>query len=113
MALPIRARLAIVCATLVGALLLGLGTLVYLRFEGDLRGAADDGLLPRATALVEDPTSGPTLATDPSDVGDIFGQVLTRDGTVLSTTPGLAPGPVVPTTGLSAIDGPRYLDAVV
>jgi len=113
MALPIRARLAIVCATLVGALLLGLGTLVYLRFEGDLRGAADDGLLPRATALVEDPTSGPTLATDPSDLGDIFGQVLTRDGTVLSTTPGLAPGPVVPTTGLSAVDGPRYLDAVV
>ena len=113
MALPIRARLAIVCAALVGALVLGLGTLVYLRLEADLRAAADDGLLPRATAVVEEPPSGPTLAIDPSDVGDIFSQVLARDGTVLATTPGLGPGPVVPTTGLGALDGPRYFDSVV
>ena len=113
MELPIRARLAIVCAALVGALVLGLGTLVYLRLEADLRAAADDGLLPRATAVVEEPPSGPTLAIDPSDVGDIFSQVLARDGTVLATTPGLAPGPVVPTTGLGALDGPRYFDSVV
>ena len=93
MELPIRARLAIVCAALVGALVLGLGTLVYLRLEADLRAAADDGLLPRATAVVEEPPSGPALAIDPSDVGDIFSQVLARDGTVLATTPGLGPGP--------------------
>jgi len=111
--LPIRARLAIVCAALVGALVLGLGTLVYLRLEADLRAAADDGLLPRATAVVEEPPSGPTLAIDPSDVGDIFSQVLARDGTVLATTPGLGPGPVVPTTGLGALGGTRYFDSVV
>ncbi len=113
MALPIRARLAIVCAALVGALVLGLGMLVYLRLEADLRAAADDGLLSRATTLTEEPPSGPTLATDPSDVGDIFSQVLALDGTVLATTPGLAPGPVVRTAGLGALDGPRYFDAVV
>ena len=113
MELPIRARLAIVCAALVGALVLGLGTLVYLRLEADLRAAADDGLLPRATAVVEEPPSGPTLAIDPSDVGDIFSQVLARDGTVLATTPGLGPGPVVPTTGLGVLDGTRYFDTVV
>jgi heavy metal sensor kinase len=113
MALPIRARLGLVCAALVGALVVGLGTLVYLRLEADLRAAADDGLLPRAAALEDAPPSGPTLETDPTDVGDVFGQILTRDGTVLSTTPGLASGPIVPTTGFGGLDGPRYFDARV
>jgi two-component system OmpR family sensor kinase len=113
MALPIRARLALVCAALVGALVLGLGMLVYLRLEADLRAAADDGLLPRAAALEEAPPNGPTLETDPTDVGDVFGQILTRDGTVLSTTSGLASGPIVPTTGFGGLDGPHYFDALV
>jgi heavy metal sensor kinase len=87
--------------------------LVYLRLEADLRAAADDGLLPRAAALEEAPPNGPTLETDPTDVGDVFGQILTRDGTVLSTTSGLASGPIVPTTGFGGLDGPHYFDALV
>src|SRR5438128_12004410 len=82
MRLPIRTRLAIVCAALVGVLVIGLGTIVYLRLEADLRAAADDGLLPRAESLVEDPPSDSDIPADPTDVGDIFGQILDRDGTV-------------------------------
>jgi heavy metal sensor kinase len=110
--LPIRDRLALVCGALVGAIVLGLGALVYLRLEADLRAAADDGLLSRAELLLVTPASGSTLAVGTSDVGDIFGQVLSRDGTVLATTTGLS-GPVVATTELGAVDGPRYFDAIV
>jgi heavy metal sensor kinase len=113
MALPIRVRLAVVCGVLVGALVLGLGALVYLRFEADLRAAADDGLLSRAEALVGDPTNGSTLAAGSSDVGDIFAQVLTRDGTVVATTPGLAPDAVVAPNEIGALNGPHYFDTVV
>jgi heavy metal sensor kinase len=113
MTLPIRDRLALVCGALVGGIVLGLGALVYLRLESDLRATADDGLLSRAEVLVETPASESILTVGPSDVGDIFGQVLTRDGTVLAATNGLPSGPVVGTTELGAIDGPRYFDAVV
>ena len=54
MTLPIRHRLALVCAGLVAVLIVGFGTLVYLRLEADLTAATDDELRTRAEALVED-----------------------------------------------------------
>jgi two-component system OmpR family sensor kinase len=116
MALPIRARLAVVCGALVGGLVLGLAAIVYLRLEADLRAAADDGLLSRAEAIDQDPANvpdGSTLAVSPSDVGDIFGQVLMRDGRVVATTPGIATDGLVATTELGSISAPHYFDAVV
>ena len=113
MALPIRARLAIVCGVLVGGLVLGLGTVVYLRLEADLRAAADDGLLTRAADLVSEPATGSVLDVGPSDVGDIFAQVVTRDGTVVASTAGLGPDAMVSPQELVGIDGPRYRDALV
>jgi heavy metal sensor kinase len=113
MTLPIRARLAIVCATLVGALVIGLGTLVYLRLEADLRAAADDGLLSRAEELAADPERGSTIDMGASDVGDIFAQILSGDGTVLATTPGLGPGSIVAAVELGALDRPRYHEMIV
>jgi two-component system OmpR family sensor kinase len=113
MSLPIRARLALVCGALVGVLVVGLGAIVYLRLEADLRAAADDGLQPLAASLVEEPPSGPTIAADPSDVGDIFGQVLSRDGRVVAMTADLDLGPLMTPADIAALDGPRYLDAVI
>jgi heavy metal sensor kinase len=113
MTLPIRARLAVVCGVLVGGLVLGLGTLVYLRLEADLRAAADDGLLSRAEALVQESANESTLAAGPSDIGDIFAQFLTREGKVVATTPGLVSDPIVATKGLGPLTGPAYLDALV
>ena len=113
MALPIRARLAIVCGVLVGGLVLGLAAVVYLRLEADLRAAADDGLLTRAADLVSEPPTGSVLDMGPSDVGDIFAQVVGRDGTVVASTAGLGPDSIVPPQELGALDGPRYRDALV
>jgi heavy metal sensor kinase len=113
MALPIRARLAVVCATLVGALVLGLGTIVYLRLEADLRASVDDELRLRAETIVREPVSGSILAVGPSDVGDVFAQLLTRDGAVIAMTPGLGPDAIPAPDELGAIDGPRYLETFV
>jgi heavy metal sensor kinase len=113
MTLPIRARLALVCAALVGALVIGLGTLVYLRLEGDLRASADDQLASRAEELAAELPDGPTIDPGPSDVGDVFAQVLTRDGTIVAATPGLLPASVVTASDLAALDGPRYLEMTV
>jgi two-component system, OmpR family, sensor kinase len=113
MTLPIRTRLALVCAALVGALVIGLGTLVYLRLEADLRTSADDQLATRAEELAADLPSGPTIDSGPSDVGDVFAQVLKRDGTIVATTPGLLPASVIQADDLVALDGPRYLEMTV
>src|SRR5436190_4255618 len=113
MTLPIRARLAVVCGALVGILVIGLGLLVYLRLEADLRASADDGLLPRAESLAADPPTDALVDPEPTDVGDIFGQILKRDGSVVASTPGVAPGPIVSTAGLATLDGARYFDAIV
>jgi len=113
MTLPIRARLAVVCAGLVGALVIGLATLVYLRLEADLRAAADDGLVSRAEQLVAEPPSGSTIEAGPSDVGDVFAQIVTRDGRIVATTPGLAPGSIAEASDLRSLDGPRYLERTV
>jgi signal transduction histidine kinase len=113
MTLPIRARLAIVCGILVGAMVIALGALVYLRLEADLRAAADDGLASRADQLVAEPPSGSVVDPGPSDVGDVFAQILTRDGAVVATTPGLPAGPVVPLGDLQGLVAPRSFEMTV
>ncbi|MEO5940679.1 MAG: histidine kinase dimerization/phospho-acceptor domain-containing protein, partial [Candidatus Limnocylindrales bacterium] len=113
MTLPIRTRLALMCAVLVGGLVLGLGTVVYLRLEADLRAAADDGLLGRAEQLVQEPPDGATIDLGPSDVGDIFAQILSGDGTVVANTPGFPPVPAVPLSDLPGIEGPHYREMTV
>ena len=112
MTLSIRARLALVCAVLVGAMVVGLGATVYLRLEADLRAAADDGLVTRAEELVNQPVTGDTIDIGPSDVGDIFAQVLAADGRVIATTPGLE-GDAFPPSDLALVSGDSIRETVV
>jgi len=101
--LPIRARLALVCAVLVAAIVVALGALVYLRLEADLRAAADDGLATRAATLLDEPIGAATIDIAPSDVGDILAQVLSPNGSIVAASPGLD-GPVLTSADLASID---------
>jgi two-component system OmpR family sensor kinase len=112
MTMPIRHRLAIVCAALVSALIVGLGALVYVRLEADLLGAVDDELRTRATAIVND-GNGPDLDISPTDVGDIFAQRVARDGRVLASTPGLLPEALLTPAELSAVQDPHVSEGVI
>jgi two-component system OmpR family sensor kinase len=110
--LSIRGRLALVCALLVGAMVIGLGAIVYLRLEADLRAAADDGLVTRAEELLNQPVAGDTMDIGPSDVGDIFAQVVAADGRVVATTPGLQ-GDVLAPSDVATVDGDSIREIVV
>ena len=111
MTLPIRHRLALVCAGLVAALIVGLGALVYLRLEVDLTAATDDELQTRADALVND--GDPNIAVSATDVGDIFAQRVQRDGGVDASSPGFAGAPLLPISDLAALEQPRFVEATV
>jgi heavy metal sensor kinase len=93
-------------------MVVGLGAIVYLRLEADLRAAADDGLVTRAEELINQPVAGPTIDIGPSDVGDIFAQVVAADGRVIATTPGLE-GDVLAASDVATIGGESIRETVV
>ncbi len=109
MTLPIRVRLALVCAGLVAALIVALGSVVYLRLEADLFQAVDDELRTRAEDLL-DQEDIPDLEISPTDVGDVFAQRVSRDGRVLATTPGIDTQPL-PVGDLATLEEERIVDA--
>ncbi len=112
MALPIRHRLALVCAALVAGLIVGLGAIVYVRLEADLMAAVDDELWTRATAVIAD-GGDPTLAVSPTDVGDVFAQRVGRDGRVLETSPGIPGTSLLLAADLETLEGTRVLESLV
>jgi two-component system, OmpR family, sensor kinase len=89
MGLRIRTRLTLASAGLVAVILVAAGVFVYVRFEADLRAAVDAGLRSRADALLsssDEPTL-PTAGLIESD--EAFAQILSADGAVLESTPGV------------------------
>jgi heavy metal sensor kinase len=112
MMLPIRPRLAFVCAALVATLIVALGAIVYLRLEGDLLAAVDDELRTRAETLIEEGESL-TLEVRPTDVGDVFAQRVSRTGQVVATTPGIAGRSFLAPAALGTLDQPLVLESVV
>ncbi len=112
MMLPIRLRLALVCAALVVALIVGLGAVVYVRLEADLLHAVDDELRTRAQAIVAE-ESDLTLEVSPTDVGDVFAQRVRRDGTVIASSPGTEGDAPLPIGDLARLDAERVTEGEV
>jgi heavy metal sensor kinase len=121
-ALPIRLRLALLSGALTAVLIGGLGSLVYLRLEGDLRAIVDEGLAERADELLADLPEGPDLPIGQSDAGDVFAQLLGPDGDVLATTDELPPmalssvvplgsGPLFTELQIPSDEGPEWVRA--
>jgi two-component system OmpR family sensor kinase len=87
--LRIRARLTLASAGIVAAILVAAGVFVYVSLEGDLRAAVDAGLRSRADTLLSS-SDGPTLPTAGLiETDEAFAQILSSDGAVLESTPGL------------------------
>jgi len=110
--MPIRFRLALVCAALVSVLVVGLGAVVYVRLEGDLIGAVDDELLTRAGVIAEEGPN-PDLDVNQTDVGDVFAQRVARDGRVVGATEGFDTVELFPPAELAALHAPIALYASV
>ena len=113
MRLPIRARLALVTAGLVAVVLAVGSAILYVQFRSGLIEAVDAGLRSRAQALLESGEALPAggLLSEPEDA---FAQVLASDGTVLSSSQGIAGGALLSPADIQALDGsPGFFDAVV
>jgi heavy metal sensor kinase len=98
MGLRIRTRLTLASAGLVAAVLIAAGVFVYVRFEADLLAAVDTGLRSRADAILSstgEPDLG-SISTGPLvEPEDAFAQILSADGEVLESSPGIAPAAVI------------------
>lgn len=89
MKLRIRTRLTLASALLVAVILLGAGVFVYVRFESDLRTAVDAGLRSRADALLSSGDEPALPAAGLIETDEAFTQILSMDGAVLESTPGV------------------------
>jgi len=116
MRLPIRLRLTLVSAVLTTAVLGAGGAILYSRFAAGLREATDSGLRSRAeTLLAGIEASGGSLggAGGIIEPDEAFAQVLDRDGSVLESSAGLPPGPLVPADAIRGISGPAFFQRTV
>jgi two-component system OmpR family sensor kinase len=110
--LPIRLRLALVCAALVAALTIGVGAVVYLRLESDLLGAVDDELQTRADAIVA-AGGGADIDVSATDVGDVFAQRVAPDGHVTAGTPEFTRDPLLAPGEVAGIRGVRISERLL
>jgi two-component system, OmpR family, sensor kinase len=111
--LPIRARLTLISASLMAVVLAVSGVFLYLRLRSDLLEAVDSGLQSRAEDLVTTLKSSPAALQEGGgliDPGDAFAQVLGPNGTVIASSPGLRPNPLLTPAEVSALQRPRLLD---
>jgi two-component system OmpR family sensor kinase len=93
--LRIRTRLTLASAVLVAVILVAAGVFVYLQFEADLRETVDLGLRSRADALLF--SGDPSLSSAGLIESDeAFAQILSADGDVLESTPGVTAAAIRP-----------------
>jgi heavy metal sensor kinase len=116
MRVPIRARLTLVSAALMAAVLAGVGAFLYLRLRSDLLDTVDAGLRSRGEALLttlERSDAGLSGGSGLIEPDEAFAQVLGPDGEVIESSPGLGTLPLVPAAGLVDLAGTRFLDTEV
>jgi two-component system OmpR family sensor kinase len=116
MRVPIRARLTLVSAALMAAVLAGVGAFLYLRLRSDLLDTVVAGLRSRAEALLttlERSDAGLGGGSGLIEPDEAFAQVLGPDGALIESSPGLGTRPLVPEAGLVDLAGTRFLDTEV
>ena len=90
MRLPIRTRLTLVSGALMAAVLMALGSFVFLRMQAELVAAVDAGLRSRADVLLARIGEGGLIGGGALVEGDeAFAQLLDADGRVLQSSDGL------------------------
>ena len=105
----IRARLTLVSAVLVVAVLVAAGAFVYLRFQADLKRTLDAGLRSRADALLA--ATGELGGATLIEADEAFAQVLGPEGDVLDASSVLADGPMIAVDELGAL--PAFVEGIV
>jgi heavy metal sensor kinase len=87
--LRIRTRLTLASVLPVAVILAGAGVFVYVLFESDLRTAVEVGLRSRADALLSSGNEPALPTVGLIETDEAFAQILSTDGAVLESTPGV------------------------
>lgn len=113
--MPVRTRLTLVFALLMLVVLAASSAFIYARLQATLRDTVDTELRSRAQVLRNALDNSSIELRDGVqliDPGDAFAQIVSRDGTILDSTPGLD-NPLIPPAELAGLDRQRYHEATV
>ena len=109
--LPIRTRVTAAFTTAMTLLLLGIALAVYWSMSGALLDELDSGLRYRAAAIASPSPHASVERLNPrlEERAEAFDQLLTANGRILRSTPGLPPVPLLGPRELAAVHGPVFL----
>jgi two-component system OmpR family sensor kinase len=100
--LPIRVKLALTSVAVMTVVMIGVGLFLYFRFEDELDTSIDSALSSRAIAAA-------VLSSGPDNVlvrelsrEEGFGELVAPDGSVITSTPGVADRQLIPPNRLAA-----------
>jgi two-component system, OmpR family, sensor kinase len=114
--MPIRARITLISAGLVAAVLAATGFFLFVRLESDLRTVVDEGLDSRADVLVAR-VDGSSTGFDGEEIlggtDEAFAQILGPNGAVLDSSPGLRDDPIIPPDQVRELRESRFFEATV
>ena len=114
MHLPIRTRLTLAFTAMMAVVLGVAGLFLFLRLRSDLLQAVDAGLRSRGQAIVgELRRSAPLTAGILIETDEAFAQVLSTDGGVIDSSPGLADQPALSATDIAGLRQPRFFTITV
>jgi heavy metal sensor kinase len=114
--MPIRARITLISAGLVAAVLAATGFFLFVRLKTDLRTVVDEGLDSRADVLVARVDGSVTDFEGEEILGgtdEAFAQILGPNGAVLDSSPGLPDEPILPPGQIRELRGLRFFEATV
>ena len=107
MHLQIRTRLTLAFAAMMAVVLAAAGVFLFLRLRSDLLQAVDAGLISRGQAILgELRRSAPLTAGILIETDEAFAQVLSTDGGVIDSSPGLQDEPVLAAADLAGLQRP-------
>ena len=114
--MKIRTRLTLLFAILVAVVLLGAGAFVHIRFRQDIRRTVDAGLSGRAQSLLAGVDDSGIQFGDEGNLlepDQAFAQVVTPDGELIESSPGLNEHLLVPATTITQLRDATYFDVTV
>jgi signal transduction histidine kinase len=113
--LSVRARVTAAFAAVMAVLLLALSVVLYRSMSAALLDELDSGLRFRAAAIASPSQGASVEGTNPllEERAEAFDQLLAANGTVLRSTNGLSPEPLLPAATLRGIRGPTFFERTV
>jgi two-component system OmpR family sensor kinase len=113
--LPIRARVTLLTAALVAVVLAAGGVLLYVQLRSGMLETVDDGLRLRADNLVRatEPETEVAREGTPDEPEEAFAQLISADGTVLTSSPGIGERPLVPADSLRQLGTGRFFETIL